>query len=383
MKTIFSIAAVFALVVSTASDANVSDVQELTEAAPIALMIDAKTGQVLYSRNADRRFIPASITKIMTTYVAFEMIKDGTLRLDQEFALPETLAGDWYRKGSTMFLEPGEPASVDDLLRGITSVSANDGSIALAAGAGGSVDKWLARMNSTARKLGMTNSHFGTPNGWPDEGATFTTAADLAFLSRALVREHPVLYDRYFGNEGMRYNGFAQANHDPITGRVEGADGIKTGYTRQAGHGFVGSATRDGSRLIMVVAGVGGGRQRNKVSREFMEWGFDEFRRVVVFAEGQQIGTAVVQDSETDAVGLIVPNAVSLAVSQDTPDPMFAIVNYEGPLEAPIKRGAKVGLVEIRSADRVVARIPIVAAQSVIEAGPFQRIRNAFSEWFS
>lgn len=158
---------------------------------PIAMLVDMASGQTLYARNPDRRFVPASITKVMTAYTAFELMKQGKLAPGTRFTFSEAAADEWYRTGSTMFLDRGSETAVTDLLMGITTVSANDGSIVLAEGAAGSVDNWLDLMNAHADALGMHQSHFGTPNGWPDEGRTFTTARDLVTLAKALITEHP------------------------------------------------------------------------------------------------------------------------------------------------------------------------------------------------
>ncbi|HCI62017.1 MAG TPA: D-alanyl-D-alanine carboxypeptidase, partial [Erythrobacter sp.] len=205
--------------------------------APIAYLLDATSGQVLYQREIDRRFMPASITKVMTTFLAFEWIDEGRLLRERIFGVrPETFR-QWHRKGSTMFLAEDARVSVDDLLHGVTTVSANDGAVVLAEGAAGSVEDWVAAMNAKAREIGMANSHFGNPNGWMDEGRTFVTARDLGTLAQAMVVRHPTKYRHFVGAQGLEYNGIEQRNHDPITGVVPGADGIKTGYTNQAGFG--------------------------------------------------------------------------------------------------------------------------------------------------
>ncbi|MGB7407426.1 MAG: D-alanyl-D-alanine carboxypeptidase family protein [Pontixanthobacter sp.] len=382
MKWVFRLIAITGLMTGTSAFAQFDpDAEHLVRDAQIAMMIDGDTGQVLFAKDANRRFIPASITKIMTAFLAFEMIKSGELRFDQKFALSKGAADDWYRTGSTMFLIPRELTTVDDLLKGIASVSANDGSAALAEGAAGSIDAWTARMNEMARRIGMRDSHFGTPNGWPDAGGTFTTASDLMRLSRLLIQRHPYLYSRYFGRNGMRHNGFAQANHDPISGIVEGADGIKTGYTRQAGHGFVGSAKRAGQRLIMVVAGVDGSPARTQASRDFMEWGFAAFERKSVLRKADIVAYAKVQNGASSSVGLQPRDDVSLALSKGQSGDVRGSVRYAGPLEAPLDAGQSVATLELRQGGKTLASIPLVASDNVAEAGVGQRITNAFREW--
>ncbi|MFT6609212.1 MAG: D-alanyl-D-alanine carboxypeptidase (penicillin-binding protein 5/6), partial [Qipengyuania sp.] len=216
------------------------------ENAPIAYLLDASSGQILYARDIDRRFMPASITKVMTTFLAFEWMEEGRLFPQQVYGVRPDTFRKWHRKGSTMFLPADARVTVDDLLHGVTTVSANDGAVVLAEGAAGSVEDWVAAMNAKARDIGMADSHFGNPNGWMDDGKTFVTARDLGTLAQTMVTRHPTKYRHFVGAKGLKYNGIEQRNHDPIIGVVPGADGIKTGYTNQAGFGFLGSAQRDG-----------------------------------------------------------------------------------------------------------------------------------------
>ena len=210
-----------------------------TEAeAPIALLIDVTSGQVLHEREADRRFVPASITKAMTTFLAFELLEEGNLDPRQVMTIRPDTWREWSGKGSTMWLPADARVTVDEMLTAIANVSANDASVVLAEGQAGSVAAWTAMMNAKARELGMVNSHFGTPNGWPDEGRTFTSARDLAKLADAMVSRHPQKFARYVGKPEYRYNNITQYNRNPMIGRVQGADGIKTGYTNEAASAF-------------------------------------------------------------------------------------------------------------------------------------------------
>ena len=378
------ITAVILAMLGLASMANAvrqNDPEAITEGSPVVLLVDLNSGQTLYSRNADRRFIPASITKVMSAYIAFEMLDSGDLALGQTLTMSEAAGEEWYRKGSTMFLNTGDEVSVDTLLSGITSVSANDASIVLAEGALGSVEKWTQRMNQTALELKMYDSHFGTPNGWPDDGKTFTTAHDLQLLARALIAKHPDKYARYFGNEGLRYNGYAQDNHDPISGVVEGADGIKTGFTNQAGHGFLGSAERDGTRLIMVTAAIDNEPLRADIARGLIRWGFEGFERKAWFSANTRLGAARVQNGMARTVTLqtTAPVLVATPVDEEVA-PTFKLV-YDGPLEAPIAKGEMVAELEISVPGLPVSRIPLQAADDVAEATKLQRIANAFERW--
>lgn len=346
-------------------------------AAPIALLVDADSGQVLFSREPDRRFMPASITKVMTTYVAFELMRKGELKPDRLMRMSDEAFKAWSRKGSTMFLPRGAVVSVDDLLFGINTVSANDGAIVLAEGAAGSVPAWVARMNIEAQRLGMADSHFGTPNGWPDEGRTFVTARDLVTLGSALVNRHPEAYRRYIGNRSFAYNGIAQPNHDPITGVVQGADGIKTGFTRQAGYGFLGSASRGGKRLLMVVAGCPTGSDRKRAAREFMEWGFHAFEARPIFPRNHRMGFAPVHDGASRRVALLAARPVAPLVPRGSKAKMTYRVRYDQPVRAPVERGEEVARLEVLVDGKAAGSIPLAAGADIARAGWWDRLRNA------
>lgn len=349
------------------------------EIAPIALLVDLSSGQEVLERDADRRFLPASITKVMTLFLAFELIDQGEISTDQIFSVrPETYDG-WHDKGSRMFLPRDAQVSVDDLLIGIAAVSANDGSIVLAEGAFGSVDKWVDRMNTKANELGMRNSHFGTPNGWPDEGRTYTNARDLVILARAIINRHPEKYARYFGREGFAYNGYAQANHDPMIGVVKGADGMKTGFTNEAGFGFLGTAVRDGRRLVMVVAASDTDARRRVASRQLIEWGFNNFDTQPLFAAGAVVGTAQVQDGMQPDVMLTAPTAINATIPSGEQQAVKLTIHYEGPLQAPVRKGEWIAQLEIEVEGLPPSRVPLVTAAAVEKAGLFQRLLNGLT----
>ena len=346
------------------------------DTAPIALMMDMATGQILFQRNIDRRFIPASVTKVMTAFVAFEMMEAGQLTADQLLPVSDESFREWAGTGSTMFLESGAQVSVDDLLRGITTVSANDGAVVLAEGAAGSVDAWVERLNEQAREMGMSDSHFGTPNGWPDAGKTFVSARDLAILGRAMITRHPEKYARYFGQRSFTYNGRTQENYDPISGIVPGGDGIKTGFTRQAGNGFLGSAQRNGNRLLMVIGGVAELDARQRAAREFMEWGFNAFGRRPLFEAGDHIGRVRVRGGDQADVGVTIGQSVTLAQRAGKSNKVLIQVRYAGPVQAPIKAGDPVATLRIDIDGEKGADIPLYAAKDVAKGGALDRLRD-------
>ncbi len=343
---------------------------------PIALMIDLSSGQTLYAREPDRRFMPASITKVMTAFLAFEMIAAGDISTDQLVIVSDRAWTDWHSVGSTMFLELGQRVSIDALLHGVTTVSANDGAAVLAEGIAGSMPKWLDLMNAKAREIGMRDSNFGTPNGWMDEGRTFVTARDLATLASAMITRHPDLYARYFGHKRLKFNGFEQRNHDPVTGVVDGADGIKTGFTNQAGYGFLGSAARGGRRLVMVIGGAPTSRIQKQSSREFLEWGFQAFNGKPLFAKGSPVGEARVQGGADRSVVLVAPIDLGYDLPVGQTGAVTLTIHYEGPLRAPIARGERVAELEIAAEGMRPARVPLSAAQDVAVANAFERLVN-------
>lgn len=356
--------------------------QRTLDRVPIVLLVDLSSGQVLYEKNAQRRFVPASITKAMTALLAFEFIDQGRLRLDQRFTFSPAAFAKWGGQGSTMFLNAGDEIAVSDLLTGISTVSANDASVALAQGAVGSDQEWLRQMNALARETGMTQSHFGTPNGWPDEGRTFTTAQDLVRLGTRLTLQHPELYARFFGRRAFSYGGITQRNHDPITGRVRGADGIKTGFTNEAGYGFLGSARRGNRRLVLVVAGAGFGRDRDRAAREILEWGFSAFKPRWLFAAGETVGEAKVQGGGRRHVGLISLHPVSASLPAHNDATVDLRIVYDGPVRAPIAKGQRIAELEIAVSGMPVSRVPLFAAQEVEQAGPIARLANGLMSWF-
>ena len=343
---------------------------------PIVLLVDLSSGQTLFSRDADRRFVPASVTKVMTAYTAFRLIEDGKLSPETPVQVSEEVAELWSGEGSSMFLKAGDRVTMGELLLGITTVSANDASVVLALAATGSEAKWLELMNANAAELGMRDTHFGTPNGWPDEGRTYTSARDLAILAEAMTTRFPGLYQRYFGHRGLRYRNIAQNNHDPITGVVDGADGIKTGFTRQSGYNFLGSAERGGRRLVMVVAAAPTASMRNQTARDLMRWGFDAFESRVILPAEVAVGEARVQNGAQGTVPLKTSGEVLASVPPGSLGAVLLKVRYRGPIEAPIAKGQQVAFLRVAIAGQEPHDVPLVAAEAVPEANALQRFVN-------
>jgi D-alanyl-D-alanine carboxypeptidase (penicillin-binding protein 5/6) len=343
--------------------------------APIAYMVDVNSGRVLFSRDAHRRFVPASITKIMTVYVAFELIQAGKLHLDQTFVMNPATFRQWHGVGSTMFLGNNSRTTVADLLEGIVTVSANDGCVVLAQGIAGSVPGFTAMMNDAAKRLGMHN----TPNGWMDQGQTYVSAADLAALSTALITRHPDLYHRFFGHERAELNGIAQPNHNPLYGHTPGADGVKTGFTGEAGYGLVGSVARDGRRIIFVLGGYPRPQERTEQSRQFAEWGFAAWDSRPIVAAGARLGTALVQGGTTRAIDLVAPRAFGIAVPHGQTPQYTLAVRYKAPLTAPIVKGEEVASLILRAPGQPIQHLPLVAGETVMAGGVADRLRDGFA----
>lgn len=351
---------------------------------PVGLLVDLSTGQTLFSREETRRFVPASVTKVMTAYTAFKLIDEGELRPDMRFEYPQELEDAWYNEGSNMFLRAGEQPTIGQLLLGITTVSGNDASVAMAVAAAGSLENWVAWMNANAAELGMRDTHFGSANGYPDGGQTYTSARDLAKLGRAIVEQYPGLYDRYFGHRSLRWRDIAQANHDPVTGRVDGADGMKTGYTREAGFTFLGSAERNGRRLVMVLAGAPDGRTRDETARALLEWGFDAFEQELIMPARVEVGRALVQDGAESSVVLRTPKPVIAALPQGADTSRWEMeIEYRGPIQAPVIAGDRIAQLRLTLGGETMLEVPLEAAETVPQANAFQRVANALKKWLA
>jgi D-alanyl-D-alanine carboxypeptidase (penicillin-binding protein 5/6) len=351
--------------------------------ARVAYLIDLSSGAELLAKNADQRMPPASMAKMMTTEVAFELIDQGKLPLGKMCTVrPET----WQRwhgpqAGSTMFLSPNEQVSVENLLHGIVTLSGNDASVVLAECIAGTEQAFAGQMNELGRKLGLTGSNFGNSNGWPDEGVTYVTARDLAKLARASIERHPKLYKQFYGQPSFTWGktlgsgqAITQGNRNPILGKIAGADGLKTGHTEEAGYGFTGSAEQNGRRLIMVVAGLGSFNQRIDESTKLMNWGFNAWQTKPLLAAGAKVGEAEVQLGGEDRVDLVAPKAIAVTYPAGLTlgDPRLK-VRYNGPLKAPIAKGQQVAELVVTLPDGTVQRTPLTAAEAVEEAGFFGR----------
>ncbi|WP_404714369.1 D-alanyl-D-alanine carboxypeptidase family protein [Sphingomonas sp. MMS24-J13] len=353
--------------------------------ATVAYIKDLSSGAVLYAKNADQRIPPASMAKIMTVYVAFDLIKKGQLKLsDMATVRPETWK-QWHgpAAGSTMFLSPGEQVSVANLLFGIITLSGNDACVVLAEHIAGTEPAFTNLMNQRAKELGLTNSHFGTSNGWPDNGVTYVSARDLATLAQATIENFPDLYKTFYSRLNFTWGktmgsgqDITQANRDPLLGRVPGADGLKTGHTEESGFSFTGSAQQNGRRLVLVMSGLTSFNQRIEELVKFMNWGLHAWTSKQLFAKGTQIGTAKVQLGSAREVALVAPANMAVTMPAGMGSDVKVSYAYTGPLKAPIKAGTHVADLIVRTPDGPPQVMPLVAGGDVGKAGFFGHIAN-------
>jgi len=359
-------------------------------AAPIAFMQDLSSGAVLFDKDGDKRIPPASMAKMMTAHVAFRLIQQGELKLDQKFTVKPETWRKWHgpQAGSTMFLSAGEQVSVGNLLHGIVTLSGNDACVVLAEGIAGTEEAFVDLMNKEAQRLGMKNSRFGTSNGWPDEGRTYVTAHDLVTLAKATIEETPDLYRGFYGVRAFTWGktmggaDIAQANRNPILGRIDGADGLKTGHTEEAGYGFTGSAIQDGRRLVMVVAGLDSFNGRIEESVRFMDWGFKAWKAKRLFRQGETVETAEVQLGSDMSVPLVAPRDLGVTLPRTASGSISAKVVYDGPIKAPIAKGQQIARLIVSTPDTEPQVMPLVAGEAVSEAGFFGRLWNGLKSFF-
>lgn len=348
--------------------------------APHAILIDAQNGSVLFERDADMLIFPASLAKLMTVEYVLHEIKEGRLKLTDEFVVSENA----WRKGgapsrsSTMFAALHSKVSVDDLLHGIVIQSANDACIVLAEGIAGNEDEFAARLTKRARQIGLTKSVFTNSNGLPDPDMK-VTSRELAMLARYIILNYPDFYP-VFAQREFTWNKIKQPNRNPLLGMSIGADGLKTGYTKEAGYGLVGSAVQSGLRLIAVVNGLKTPKERAEEGKKLLEWGFHNFEMRPLFAEGQIIGEAKVFGGTKSYVPLVSPGVVRVMVPKQGGDRLTARIVYTGPLPAPIEKDAPVGTLRVWRNDNMVLEVPLKTSEAVAKGTVTQRAFDAVTE---
>ncbi len=333
------------------------------------LLMDAKSGQVIVEHNAEQELPPASLTKMMTAYLAEKEIQAGNI--SEQDMVPISVQA-WRMGGSRMFVQEGTRVSVGDLLKGIVIQSGNDASVAMAEYIAGSEDAFADLMNNQARELGMDDTHFMNATGWPAENH-YTTAHDLAILARAIIRDFPEHYDLYAQKE-FTYNGITQHNRNLLLWRDDSVDGLKTGHTEEAGYCLVSSAKQDGMRLIAVVMGTDSEAARARESQKLLSYGFRFYETYEGYGAGDVLDTPAVWMGAANQVRLGLEEDLILTVPKDSQDQLKASMSIRPELRAPIREGEQYGTLTVTLADETVAQRPLVALENVEEAGFFAKI---------
>jgi D-alanyl-D-alanine carboxypeptidase (penicillin-binding protein 5/6) len=349
-------------------------------AAPHAILIDADSGSVLFEKAADDLIPPASLSKLMTAEVVFNLLAKGQLKPEQEFIVS---VNAWRRGGapshtSSMFIPIHNKVSVDNLLHGVIIQSANDACIVLAEGISGNESVFAELMTKRARELGLTKSTFGNSNGLPDP-KQLMTARELAKLARHIIQTYPDYY-KYYGEREFTWNKIRQFNRNPLLALTIGADGLKTGFTKEAGYGLVGSAVQNGLRLIVVVNGLKSEKERADESKKLLEWGFHNFQSGLLFADGQEIAYAKLYGGAKGHVPLKAAKEVTLLVPRGSRERIIARVVYSGPVPAPVQEGQQIGMLKVWRGDFLVLEVPLQAAESVSTGSMSGRAFDAATE---
>ena len=372
----FCVAIVAALLSFMTVGSAISKAAEIDSSAEFAFVTDFGSGKVLMEKQPDALMKPASMAKIMTVYIAFERIADGSLSLDDTFLISEKA---WRKGGSKTFVEVGKEVSVRDLLYGVVVQSGNDAAIAIAEGISGTEEGFAEEMNYVARKLGMENTVFRNSTGWPHL-EQHTTARDLNILATALIKEFPA--DKYpdlypmFAEKDFTYNGIKQGNRNPLVYGTQGADGLKTGHTAESGYGLVGSAHRDGQRVVMVLNGMKSMKQRSSESRRLIDLMFREFKLYRFYDKGQPVDRANVWLGTKNKIDLVLEEPLHLVMARSDRRKMKVSVNWNDPVPAPITAGQAIGtlVLELPSGKTTY---PLLAAENVDSLGMFDRVGEA------
>lgn len=331
------------------------------------ILLDAESGQIFYEKKADDLIPPASMSKIVTMLLVFDLLKRGKLAEDDEF---EVSTDAWRRGGapsggSTMYAKPGERIKLVDLMRGVIIVSANDAAIAIAEGVAGSEEAFAQMLNKYARVIGLSKSRFANATGLPHPQHRMT-ARELALAARHLIRHFPEYYKLYSERE-FTWNGIRQHNRNPLLGRYPGADGVKTGYTREAGYSLVASAKRDGRRLIAVITGLRSKRARAEEARKILDWGFRQFRPVRLFRDGETVTRVRVWGGDKDFVPVVVPEDIMVRLTDAERRKARLMARVKAPLVAPVKADERIGELHVLVGERTVARYPLMTGEAVAE----------------
>jgi D-alanyl-D-alanine carboxypeptidase (penicillin-binding protein 5/6) len=335
---------------------------------------------VLFARNPDDLVFPASLAKLMTVEYVLNEIKEGRLSIDDQFTISENAwrKGGAPSRGSTMYAAIHSRVRVDDLLRGVIIQSGNDACIALAEGLAGNETAFAEKLTKRAREIGLSKSVFANSNGLPDPNLQ-VTVRELAVLARHIIQTYPESYKLY-GEREFTWNKIRQQNRNPLLAMNIGADGMKTGFTKEAGYNLVGSATQNGLRLIVVVAGLKTAKDRADEARKLLEWGFRSFEVRVLFGEGQTVGEAKVFGGQNARVNLVSDRPVKVMIPKGGNDKLLARLVYNGPVPAPVREGQRIGRIKVWRNDTLALDAPLQAGAAVERGSVPQRAFDAATE---
>ncbi len=337
-----------------------------------AYILDLQTGAVLLDKDSATPTPPASLSKLMTIYMAFEQLKSGKLSLDDKYVVSRKA---WRMGGSKMFVEVKKQVRIEDLLRGIVVQSGNDACIVIAEGLSGSESAFADAMNRKAEEIGLTDSNLVNSTGWPHD-AHLMSPRDLAVLARRIIEEFPEYYP-YFAEKSFRYNKIKQGNRNPLLYGDTGADGLKTGHTRAAGYGLAASAIRNDRRVVMVLTGMPSARTRSFESRRLLNWAFQSFRNFTLFERGAVVDRADVWLGQEDAVPLVTERDIKVSLPRASRQGLKVKIVYEGPVPAPIEKGTEIAKLVIAAPDFDTLEVPLVAGADVAQVGVFGRLGAA------
>ena len=337
--------------------------------ADYAIIMDYRTGEILFEKDARTPTAPASMSKLMTVAIIFERLKDGSILLSDEFDVSEKA---WRMGGSKMWVRVDTKISVENLLRGVVVQSGNDACIVLAENTAGSEDAFAELMNRKAREWGMNDSTFANATGWPDPNQKMSMK-DLALLTRKIIHDYPEYY-ALFAETEFTWEKIRQPNRNPLFDTVNGVDGLKTGHTEESGYGLVGSAVQDGERRIIVVNGLSSERERATESARVMRIAFNDFTTKGFYEPGDIVGEASVFKGKQRTVPLITAEKVSMTLHRSMLDRSKSTVIYQGPVEAPIRENQQIGLLRVEIDGGQVKEFPLYAGQAVKEVGVLGKI---------
>ncbi|RWP41069.1 MAG: D-alanyl-D-alanine carboxypeptidase [Mesorhizobium sp.] len=345
-----------------------------------AFMIDAETGTVLFSKDADRPIQPASLAKLMTMEVVFNAIKSGRVTLDDTYVVSENA---WRTGGapsgtSTMFAQLKSTIRLQDLIQGVTVHAANDGCIIIAEGFAGSEANFATEMTERARQIGLEKSTFVNATGLPADGQQ-TTVRELALLALHIWREYPDLY-RYYGQKDFTWNKITQRNRNPLLAMDIGADGLAMGRSEASGFGIVGSVSQGGRRVIAAMSGLASDRERAEEARKLLDWGLRSFEKTEIFAKDEVVGEAQVFGGAKSGVALKAKAPVVIFLPIANRDKLTARIVYEGPVAAPVEEGQPVGALRVWIGDTLSQETPLFAAETVGVGSLPQRALDAAKE---